>query len=176
MRYYLDTEFNSFKGRLLSFALVREDNESIYVINPTPMTEAHSITPWVRENVIPRLDQVPSHIVPQYLDYERSAWAIEDFLKGDESPEIIVDWPDDIKYFSELLITGPGTMIDIPRLIYRMHRVDAYPSEFPDCVQHNAWWDAMALKVKCEVDGLEKRFTKRPEFPANTFHHPSSGA
>lgn len=27
-------------------------------------------------------------------------------------------------------------------------RVDAYPTDLPDAVQHNAWWDAMALRKK----------------------------
>ena len=25
-------------------------------------------------------------------------------------------------------------------------RVDAYPTDLPGAVRHNAWWDAMALK------------------------------
>ncbi len=31
---------------------------------------------------------------------------------------------------------------------FEMHRVDAYPTMLPGAVQHNAYWDAMALRHK----------------------------
>lgn len=33
MKYYLDCEFDGYRGSLLSLALVREDGESLYLIN-----------------------------------------------------------------------------------------------------------------------------------------------
>jgi hypothetical protein len=63
-------------------------------------------------------------------------------------PHVIVDWPDDIRYLCQSLITGPGTMVNVQRLVFDMIRVDAYPTTLPGAVQHNAWWDAMALKRK----------------------------
>jgi hypothetical protein len=40
----------------------------------------------------------------------------------------------------------PGMMINIPRLSFEMFREDAYPTTLEGAVQHNAWWDAMALR------------------------------
>lgn len=158
MKYWLDCEFNGFQGALISMALVREDAQYLYVILPRPA----NITDWVRENVMPILEAVPKNVKPKKLMHSQLSKAIEDFLKGDEDPVIITDWPDDITYFCENVLTGPGTMINIPRLSFRMHRVDAYPNTIFDRetgeapVQHNAFWDALALMVKCTGDGLEE--------------------
>ena len=73
---------------------------------------------------------------------------VEEFLAGDEGPVIVVDWPDDIRYFCETIIVGPGKMIDIPGLTFEVFRVDAYPTDLPGAVQHNALWDARALRHK----------------------------
>jgi len=83
------------------------------------------------------------------LNNEEGARIIQKFLSGDDRPIIVTDWPDDIKYFCQAIITGPGMMINIPRLSFEMVRVDAYPSvlEKYGAVQHNAYWDAMALRV-----------------------------
>jgi hypothetical protein len=63
---------------------------------------------------------------------------------------VISDWPDDIKYFCQELITGPGKMVDIPGITFEVVRVDAWPNKIPGALQHNAYWDAIALKMKCE--------------------------
>jgi hypothetical protein len=40
-------------------------------------------------------------------------------------------------------------MINVrPSIKFEMHRVDAYPTTLPGAVQHNAYWDAMALRHK----------------------------
>ena len=44
------------------------------------------------------------------------------------------------------LITGPGEMVAIPRLKFELERVDAYPTTLEGAIQHNALWDARALK------------------------------
>lgn len=150
-RYWIDAEFNGYGGHLISFGLVREDDESLYMVYNKPF----HIQPWVKENVLPILDLVPSHVPIRRIFTSESARHIEKFMEGDENPVIITDWPDDISYFSDLVLTGPGTMIKIPRLTFRMHRIDAYPTSLEGAVQHNAWWDAMALKTKCKELGLE---------------------
>ena len=60
---------------------------------------------------------------------------------------IIADWPDDIRYFCQAIITAPGQMVNIPRLTFELARVDAYPSQLAGAVQHNALWDARALRA-----------------------------
>ena len=147
MRYYLDFEFDGFGGDWISLGIVREDNESIYIINV--LNAKYAEEAWVRENVIPILYRVPSPLPGMLYEVHSDTQAqkiIQHFLSGDDCPTFVTDWPDDIKYFCELLITGPGTMISIPKINFSMVRVDAYPTDVPNAVQHNAWWDAKALK------------------------------
>lgn len=145
MRYYLDTEFNEFGGDLISLALVRDDGYSLYLVYP----DLEDYGDWVKKNVIPILWDVPqSHMYEAYKleKYEQGARMIQQFLEGDTHPVIVTDWPDDIRYFCQAIITGPGMMINIPGLVFQMLRVDAYPTALEGAVQHNAWWDAMALR------------------------------
>lgn len=150
MRYFLDTEFNGFGGELISLALVREDLESLYIVYDKPMAP---IEPWVAENVIPILY---ASICPTYqgkpvyiydgIGQATGASIIAAFLSTDENPVIITDWPDDVKYMCEAIITGPGVMAAINQLSFKIVRCYAYPTEVADAVQHNAWWDAVALR------------------------------
>ena len=54
MRIYIDTEFNEFKGELISMALVAEDGEEFYEV-------LHCANPkgWVAEHVMPFLEKEP---------------------------------------------------------------------------------------------------------------------
>lgn len=146
--YYIDTEFNSFGGDLLSLALVREDNHSLYLIYDFSGT----YDPWVKENVVPILYDVPDlpRLFYNNVDIVTGAHAIQQFLKDDLIPHIIADWPDDIRYFCQAIISGSGTMVNIPRLDFTLARVDAYPTTLENAVQHNALWDAYALKTLLE--------------------------
>lgn len=148
MRYYLDTEFNGFGGELLSLALVREDNYSLYIIYEFNGT----YEPWVKENVVPIMYAAPG--IPRLwfkeIDRLTGANAIRAFLQDDKTPHIISDWPDDIRYFCQSIITGPGVMVSIPQLDFSIRRVDAYPTTLENAVQHNALWDAYALKTLLE--------------------------
>lgn len=143
MKYYLDFEFNGRKGAWITFALVREDGRSLYVWNEVTPYKPDG---WVAENVLPIIYNSPEQPVPAGTDAEAGlmvAW----FLAGDTAPVIIADWPDDVRYLCDLLITGPGRMVPIPGPIqFEVHRVDAYPTTLTDAIQHNAWWDAMALR------------------------------
>ena len=144
MRYYLDTEFDGFGGQLLRLAIVAEDDRSLYLINRDGSPESE----WVLENVWSPdvLFKVPTRYT--YTNLERFPFYIAEFLDGDPDPIIVTDWPDDISYFCRSVITGPGQMAQIPSLKFEMHRVDAYPTTLEGAVQHNAWWDAMALQLK----------------------------
>lgn len=142
MNYFLDTEFNGFGGELISLALVREDGESLYLIYDIK----EQLDPWVKENVIPLLVKDKSENRKFVENRLQGANELAKFLKGDDAPYIISDWPDDIKYFCQAIITGPGVMASIPRVIFDVVRVNAYPTQLEGAVKHNAWWDAMALK------------------------------
>lgn len=143
MRYYLDTEFNAFGGELISLALVREDGRSLYLVYKIKA----EYDPWVAANVVPKL--FPPGVAAIKLDDPiDGALHIAEFLREDEKPVIITDWPDDIRYFCAAIITAPGYMADIKGLKFEMIRVDAYPSKLPGANdwQHNAYWDAKALR------------------------------
>lgn len=146
MKYFLDCEFNGYRGALISLALVCEDGRELYMVERDFWKRRFApddIDPWVQRNVMPFL-------AVQTVQVEtRTGMAaeIERFL--DPAPVIVADWPDDIRYFCECLIVGPGEMIKTaPRIFFNVERVDAYPTDLPGAVQHNALWDARALRHK----------------------------
>lgn len=164
MRYYLDCEFNGMGGELLSLALVRENGEAIYLVAKYSVGSTN-IDPWVRDNVLPVMGlDLKTAANPLLLCHHTDLYVtefadrIEHFLAGYPPPTIISDWPDDIKYFCELMITGPGERIDTGGThpddnfgtTFEIHRVDSYPTTLPGAVQHNAYWDAMALRHKLQ--------------------------
>lgn len=142
MIYYLDCEFNGFGGELMSLALVREDGEALYLLYERPA----NMDPWVAANVWPIMRSIPPGYAVHRVDQITGAWAISEFLKRDPRPYIITDWPDDVRYFCAAVIIGPGQMTSIPSLRFEVVRQDAYPTGLKNAVQHNALWDALALR------------------------------
>ena len=149
MRYYLDCEFNGFGGSLISLALVRQDGRGRYYV-----FAEHAPEEWVEQNVIPILWNYPPGTDGQLLakpeDRELAARDLAQFLKGDHDPIIISDWPADIRYLCELIEFPRGNCAPIAGLKFEWRRVDAYPTTLEGAVQHNAWWDALALRHVCE--------------------------
>lgn len=139
MRYYLDTEFDGLGGALISLALVHEDRHSLSLV-----LQDWADDPWVAENVIPHLWK--ANASTRMWVAQEAAMEVAHFLHGDPDPLIISDWPADIRYFCGLIEFPMGQMAPIPSLRFEIKRVDAYPTTLPDAVQHNAWWDAMALR------------------------------
>lgn len=141
MHLFLDCEFNGHGGQLISFALVPE-YESI-----KPLYVALDITehldPWVVENVM----NVIQHGNPTQANREQAQILLSVYLRHISNthgiPTIIVDWPDDIKYLCELMITGPGEMIGMGDISFRLRRdLDSNGSK----VLHNALEDAKAIR------------------------------
>lgn len=151
MRYFLDTEFNGFGGELMSLALVDSDGESLYLVYPTP----RHIEPWVAENVVPIMASVPAGCGIHLVNHENGARRIAEFFarRGGSVPYIITDWPDDVRYLCQAIMTGPGEMVSIPRLQFDIVRVDSYPTTLDGAVQHNALWDAFALRERLFPSG-----------------------
>lgn len=150
MRYVLDTEFNGFSGQLISMALVREDGVSLSMFCECPKP-----VEWVAENVMPHVGKDP---FAKRVSRESFGWEIAQFLWFDQMPHVIADWPDDIRYLMECLITGPGTMVNIRHLSTEIYRVDSWPNDIEGAIQHNCWWDAMALRY---------RITGKKDLPKN---------
>jgi hypothetical protein len=142
VRYYLDTEFNGFGGALLSLALVPEDGGEFYVT----LECADPIVRWVEQNVMPYLDMVPVGLQSPRLNRRQATDSLGQYLVVDPEPEIVADWPDDIAYFCSLLLTGPGDMVRIPPLHFRLLPLAGFSTAANSAVPHNALHDARALR------------------------------
>lgn len=147
MRMWIDTEFNGFKGELLSIAIVAEDGNEFYEM----LQFTETIDPWVMKNVIPVMNShdkngdrfsVQFPRVPKCRDTVR--FGLQEWLAlYPEGVHLIADWPEDIALFCRLLLTEtPGERIDTPPLTMEIVRFDA-PSKVP----HNALEDARAMRL-----------------------------
>jgi hypothetical protein len=142
MRYFLDTEYNGVGGALLSLALVPDNGDELYL---TLRTE-EPILDWVQQNVIPYLDTVPEQLSCPRLSRRDAAHALERYLRHDDDPLIIADWPEDVSQFCELMITGPGQMVDLRHLTFRVLPLSNFSTAANSKVPHNALHDARSLR------------------------------
>ena len=130
MKIYIDTEFNEFRGELISMALVAEDCNEFYEV-------LHCEKPgsWVAEHVMPYLDKTPVSLAVFQSK-------LQQFLFQYPRIHLIADWPEDIKHFCESLITGPGICLNYPPIIMECRRdLSSKDSKVP----HNALHDARAI-------------------------------
>jgi hypothetical protein len=142
VRYFLDTEFNGFGGALLSLALVPDDGEEFYVT----LDCAEPIAPWVERNVIPFLNHVPVGLASPRMARAQAAMALSAYLAADAAPKIIADWPEDLTQFCALLMTGPGLMVPVPPLTFRLVPLPGFSTAANSAVPHNALHDARSLR------------------------------
>ncbi|HEU5483163.1 MAG TPA: hypothetical protein VFU80_08755 [Sphingomicrobium sp.] len=142
MRYFLDTEYNGIGGALLSLALVPDDGDDLYLTLKTD----EPLVAWVKANVVPYLDSVPEQLACPRLARRDAADALQLYLRGDDDPLIVADWPEDVAQFCNLLITGPGEMLDLRHLTFRMVPFSNFSTAANSKVPHNALHDARALR------------------------------
>lgn len=143
MKYYIDCEFDGHNGPLLSMAIVREDSRSIHI-----ETTAIATDPWVVANVVPAMSENDATTHSLVQPYQVGA-QVREFIGHDDAPVIVADSPVDIGRFCTALTTSSqgGYEPNVwDRLTFEVHDVDCYPTELVGAVQHNAWWDAMALR------------------------------
>ena len=134
MRLFLDTEFNGFGGKLISMALVPDRDSLPEFYKELEIKE--QLEPWVRDNVVP-------HLVLPPVSYSVFQNALADYLWRVGECTIVADWPDDIRYFCESLITGPGMMLSmVPNLKFELD----FGIEYDSAVPHNALHDARAIR------------------------------
>lgn len=161
--FYLDCEFDGHGGPLLSLALVG-DSGDIHI-----RTEVSATNSWVQDNVVTVMD---SHRLNAFTDVtcpdeNYVGGVIRDFLKDCEHPVIIADSPVDIWRFCKVLSTdetGNWCSTDYSRMTFRVENVDSYPTNLHGAVQHNAWWDAAALRYKIIMDSFDfANFDHDPE-------------
>ena len=131
MRIWIDTEFNEYRGELISMALIDEDGREFYEV--VPCTRPGS---WVAEHVMPILGKPP---VPVDAMQE----ALCEWLDAYDEVHVVADWPDDIAHFCQALITAPGIRIDTPPLTMEIRRDLDAESELP----HNALADVRAMRL-----------------------------
>ncbi len=142
LRYFLDTEYDGIGGALLSLALVADEGDELYLTFKTdePLVE------WVQQHVVPHLDHVPEQLAWPRLSRGDAADALEHFLRHDEQVEIVADWPEDVAQFCNLMITGPGDMIDVRHITFRLLPLSNFSTAENSAVPHNALHDARALR------------------------------
>lgn len=144
MKYYIDCEFDGHNGPLLSMAIIT-DGGSVHIETDVP-----AIDLWVLANVMPLMNK---HDATDCVKVSRNAvgTVIREFIGSDMEPVIVADSPQDSRYFSQALTTaedGGYASFPFQRLTIEIHGIDCYPTDLPGAVQHNAWWDAMALREK----------------------------
>lgn len=131
MRFWIDTEFNEFRGDLISLALVGEDGAEFY-----GALHCENPGPWVAEHVMPIVG-IEASGMPWFQR------CLQAFLMAYDCVHIVADWPEDIQHFCAALITGPGLRIDTPPLTMEVRRDIEAVSELP----HNALADARANRL-----------------------------
>lgn len=144
-RFYIDCEFDGHGGPLLSFGIVAEDGEGIHI-----RTEESASDPWVAANVMPLMRDHQA-TWSAYVPLNEVGSVIRDFLTPVSRPIIVADSPVDIGRFCAAISTGDDggwASTDYPQMTFEVHNVDCYPTDLEGAVQHNAWWDAMALRHK----------------------------
>ena len=140
MRIFLDTEFNGFRGELISIALVPEsvEHEVFYHILSLP----DRIDPWVSENVIPVLYKVSFGVWDQTSTArEDLREQLDDYLSDFYQPEIICDWPSDVEHFIGLMFGDSHAATK-----YREISFSIVSQRYTSMVPHNALADAIALR------------------------------
>ena len=142
MRYFLDTEYNGWGGALLSLALVPDDGEELYLT----LDWDGALEPWVERHVVPYLDTVPDALTSPRLSRVDGARTLAHYLAGDPAPLIVADWPEDIAQFNMLQLTGPGAMVEVPPLAFKLVELSGFSTAANSKVPHNALHDARALR------------------------------
>lgn len=143
--FYIDCEFDGHDGPLLSMAMVREDGWGLHVkVSNVIVTD-----PWVLNNVVPIMDSHRADLSWNVRPNEVGT-RLRGFIGDCQTPTIIADSPVDIGRFCRAISTGEDggwTSTGYPGMTFIVRNVDCYPTTLEGAVQHNAWWDAMALRA-----------------------------
>ncbi len=132
MNLFIDGEWNSYKGALISFAIVGSDGREFY----EELVMEDEVHPWVQQNVMPHLGQ-------EKVTYEVFQSRLRQFLDGipeDVVPCVISDWPEDVEQFCRALVVGPGE-VSVYRPIGFMCAMGKF-KHAKSAVPHHALWDA----------------------------------
>lgn len=139
---FLDTEFDAYRGPLISLALISDiDGHEFYgVLQPPPNPH-----PWVAEHVIPLLNRAPE---PEAEFRLRLAI----YLQRHVGEPIVADWPEDFIHLLAM-ITSPGG--ERVRVDFDMKLVSGMNTN--PVLPHNALSDAKALMHAWRLMNLRGR-------------------
>ena len=145
-RLFLDCEYNGFRGRLISMALVPE---SLQYPPFYEVLECPNPCEWVQEHVIPVLHRAP-------VSYTTFQNQLSRFLLqwAGSGVEIVADWYEDVEHFCRVVQTDPGNCLPLPPMKFEIVR------DLDDCPEepHNALSDARAIReayrhIRCVHEG-----------------------
>ncbi len=131
--FFIDTEFNGYQGDLISIALVPLDESIEPFYREILQTTEIDPNSWVGIHVVTKLDG-------EAIGHAKVQRDLEAYLAQFESVTVIADWMDDIKYFCDLMVTGPGLAIKTPLIETIIDRRIESKSRVP----HHAYYDALA--------------------------------
>jgi len=173
MRFFLDCEFNGFGGELLSMALVCDRNNKLhsFYLKVNYSDNPLKINDWVAQHVIPVMDAptfdhnyIRVTVKPNSVAYAIQEYFLREALFNNETIDIVADWPDDIAYFCRALLDPqqPGVSANFDGLKFVLKRIESFPTDLQGAVQHNALWDAFALRhvILKEEDNLSPNKTQ----------------
>lgn len=131
---FLDTEFDGFKGELISMALVPAGGwvlPEFYEVKAIP-ANPH---PWVRDHVIPILNAEP--VGPAAFRRDLHTY----LLACGNDTEIVADWPEDIALLCAELVGEGGWQLSFFPTFRLVNSGTLSPA-----TPHNALSDARALR------------------------------
>lgn len=133
IKLWIDCEFNSGNGNLISLALVNEgsDREFYEVVECN-----QAIDPWVAENVMPILEKDP-------ISYTEFQTRLHKFLKQFPGIQVFANHPNDFKHLMLAVILTPKDWMMIQP--FTMVLDDAISGKGSK-VHHNALHDARASR------------------------------
>jgi hypothetical protein len=134
MKFFIDTEFDGFKGKLISFAMVSDAGEAMYCVFCD-----YASDPWVRVNVMPLIYEKS---VISTTDKYRCAQLIAKAFSAYDEVEVFADWPTDIQHFCDLIEFKGGETLNMPKIKFTL---DWQLSSKDSKVPHNAFHDAIAI-------------------------------
>ncbi len=148
--YYIDCEFDGHNGPLLSIALVPQSDygASLHIT----VKQGEISDPWVAENVVPILHRHAAD-ESRIVSENHVGGVLREFIGDCDRLAIVADSPVDIGRFCRAISTGLDggwASTGYPKMQFIVENVDCYPTELEGAIQHNAWWDAMALRAKLE--------------------------
>lgn len=155
MKFFIDCEFNSFQGELISMAVVCDKGE-LYMVNTEFDVHGDSVHPWVKENVLPHVFQPHTHAfcVPVKDFKKHISRFFYDKIKEEEII-IVADWWTDIEHFCNVMVGDMGSTVTLNKsrryTLIVDRNIDSYADPLPGSVEHNALWDARNIKRAYEA-------------------------